>query len=78
LQTQCIAMDSPEYLKKVHDKLYSAVICDALDSMGFTNQSPRIQFNPYTGINKMMGRCKNTLWEDIYIMRILILMPYNL
>jgi 4-hydroxy-4-methyl-2-oxoglutarate aldolase len=59
-------MDSPEYLKKVHDKLYSAVVCDALDSIGFRNQSPRIEFSPYTGVNKVVGRCKTTLWEDIY------------
>jgi 4-hydroxy-4-methyl-2-oxoglutarate aldolase len=59
-------MNSPEYLKKIKDKLYSAVVCDALDSIGFRNQSPRIDFSPYTGITKMVGRCKNTLWEDIY------------
>lgn len=59
-------MDSSEYLNKIKDKLYSAVVCDALDSIGLTHQSPRIEFIPYTGITKMVGRCKNTLWEDIY------------
>ena len=55
-----------EDLQKIKDKLYSAVICDALDGMGYRNQSPCIQFHAYTGINKLVGRCKNTLWVDMY------------
>jgi regulator of RNase E activity RraA len=59
-------MDLPEDLQTIKDKLYSAVICDALDGMGFRNQSPRIQFHAYTGIDKLVGRCKNTLWIDMF------------
>lgn len=55
-----------EDLQIIKDKLYSAVICDALDSMGYRNQSPRAQFHAYTGINKLAGYCKNTLWVDMY------------
>src|SRR3989337_479028 len=55
-----------EDLQKIKDRLFSAVICDALDSMGYRNQSPRIQFHAYTGISKMVGRCKTTLWAEMY------------
>lgn len=59
-------MNFPEDLKTIKEKLYSAVICDALDSMGFKNQSPRINFRAYTGKNILIGRCKNTLWVDMF------------
>jgi 4-hydroxy-4-methyl-2-oxoglutarate aldolase len=59
-------MDIPEDLRKIKSELYSAVICDALDSLGYRNQSPRISFHSYTGIDRMVGRCKTTLWVDMY------------
>lgn len=59
-------MNLSKDLHRIKHELYSAVICDALDSMGYRNQSPKTQFNSYTGINKIVGRCKNTLWADIY------------
>lgn len=46
--------------------LYTAVICDALDSIGYENQSPRIQFSVNTGVERLMGRSKTTLWVDMY------------
>ncbi|WP_236975852.1 RraA family protein [Membranihabitans maritimus] len=52
--------------KDLTDRLYSAVICDALDSMGYSAQSPRIEFSGYTGVQKLMGRSKTTLWVDMY------------
>src|SRR4051794_18499358 len=52
-------------LEKMRELLYSAVVCDALDSMGYTNQSPRLQLRPYTGATKLVGRCKTTLWADM-------------
>lgn len=55
-----------EDLQRIKDRLFSAVICDALDSMGYRNQSPRTQFHAYTGIQKLVGRCKTTLWADMY------------
>lgn len=51
------------YLK---DTLYTAVISDALDSLGFRNQAIATQFTPYTGITKLTGRAKTTLWADIF------------
>lgn len=53
-------------IKTLQEKLYSAVICDALDSLGYTSQSPRLQFHAYTGIDSMVGRCKTTLWVDMF------------
>jgi regulator of RNase E activity RraA len=53
-------------IETLHEKLYTAVICDALDSMGFKHQSPRLQFHAYTNVASMVGRCKTTLWVDMY------------
>jgi len=46
--------------------LYAAVVCDALDSLGLVNQSPRVQLVPYSGDGLLVGRCKTTLWADMY------------
>lgn len=54
-----------EYLNSVKDRLYSAVLSDALDQMGYREQSPGVFFKAYTLNRKLVGRCKNTLWEDI-------------
>lgn len=53
-------------LETLQEKLYTAVICDALDSLGYTQQSPRLSFEAYTGIDRLAGRCKTTLWVDMY------------
>jgi 4-hydroxy-4-methyl-2-oxoglutarate aldolase len=52
-------------LEMMREVLYSAVVCDALDGLGYTHQSPRRQFLPYTGCDKLIGRCKTTLWVDM-------------
>lgn len=60
-------MDASTYsLEDIREHLYSAVICDVLDSLGYRHQSPRLSFTPYTGISQMVGRCKTTLWVDMY------------
>jgi 4-hydroxy-4-methyl-2-oxoglutarate aldolase len=46
--------------------LYSAVVCDALDTLGLRNQSPRIQLRPLTVPTVVVGRCKTTLWADMF------------
>lgn len=51
-------------------QLYSAVVCDALDSVGLRNQSPRIALPlqtclPDQGQGKLVGRCRTTLWADM-------------
>lgn len=53
-------------LEELKDQLYVAVISDVLDQMGYTNQATRITFNAYTGVTKLIGRSKTTLWADMY------------
>ncbi len=52
-------------LAMMREHLYSAVVSDALDGLGFKHQSPRLQFKPYTGNSLLVGRCKTTLWVDM-------------
>jgi regulator of RNase E activity RraA len=51
-------------LDQMRESLYSAVVCDALDALGFERQSPRIQFSVRTVDAALIGRCRTTLWED--------------
>ena len=52
-------------LTMMREKFTSAVVCDALDSVGRTNQSPRIQLRPLTTEGVLIGRAKCTLWGDM-------------
>src|ERR1700677_4976657 len=52
-------------LGMMREKLYSAVVSDALDAIGLRNQSPRIPLGPMTGISRLIGRCRTTLWADM-------------
>jgi regulator of RNase E activity RraA len=52
-------------LTMMRQSLYSAVVCDALDAMGYTHQSPRVQLTPLTTRTLLVGRCKTTLWADM-------------
>ena len=60
-------MKAPETItiQMMRQSLYSAVVCDALDAMGLPNQSPRVQLRPMTGQEKLVGRCRTTLWADM-------------
>src|SRR4051812_33789623 len=53
-------------LAQMRQSLYSAVVCDALDSLGFRNQSPRVALAPLTVETLLIGRCKTTLWADMF------------
>ena len=53
-------------IDKLKDELYVAVIADVLDQQGYRNQATRIPFHAYTGIPRLVGRCKTTLWADVY------------
>jgi len=53
-------------LPMIRESLYSAVLCDALDAMGLTNQSPRVRLAPMTGDYVLAGRCRTTLWADMF------------
>ena len=53
-------------IEEIGEKLYSAVVSDVLDHLGYRHQSPHIPFTPFTGSCKMVGRCKTTLWVDMH------------
>ena len=49
----------------MRESLYSAVVCDALDGLGFREQSPRVTLQSLTVDGVLVGRAKTTLWEDL-------------
>jgi regulator of RNase E activity RraA len=53
-------------LAMIRQKMYAAVVCDVLDSLGYRNQSPAVQLTAQTGCNMLVGRCKTTLWANMY------------
>ncbi len=53
-------------LEMMRQMLYSAVICDALDEVGLRRQSPRLPIRPLTTGHLLIGRCKTTLWADMF------------
>ena len=52
-------------ISQMRERLYSAVVCDALDQLGLKNQSPRVPIKPLTVPGVLIGRCKTTLWADM-------------
>jgi regulator of RNase E activity RraA len=52
-------------LPMIRDRLTSALVSDALDRLGYRRQSPALRLQPWTGINKLVGRAKTTLWADM-------------
>lgn len=55
----------PITLEMMRERLFAAVVCDALDSLGLLNQSPRISLPPQTVDAVLIGRCQTTLWADM-------------
>lgn len=60
-------MSENRSLSQIREHLYSAVISDALDAAGYRQQCLATDqpLLPRTGINRLAGRCRTTLWEDI-------------
>jgi regulator of RNase E activity RraA len=50
----------------MREKLYSAVVCDALDAVGRRDQSPRVPLKPLTSEVVLIGRAKTTLWAEMF------------
>ena len=50
----------------MRESLYAAVVCDALDGLGYKNQSPNVPLPPLTTETTLVGHCKTTLWGDMY------------
>ena len=57
---------TPITLEMMRSAVYSAVVADALDGLGWHEQSPRIELRPWTVDGVLIGRCKTTLWGDLY------------
>jgi 4-hydroxy-4-methyl-2-oxoglutarate aldolase len=51
--------------EQMRGELYSAVVCDALDSLGYSRQAVRVSLRPLTWEGLLVGRCKTTLWADM-------------
>lgn len=58
-------LEEPITLPMMRDALYSAVVADALDSLGLRRQSPRTALAPMTVDRTLIGRCRTTLWVDM-------------
>jgi 4-hydroxy-4-methyl-2-oxoglutarate aldolase len=52
-------------IEMMRQSLYSAVVCDVLDSLGHPRQSPRIPLKPVTIESVLVGRAKTTLWIEL-------------
>src|SRR5689334_5580173 len=59
-------LDGPITLTMIRQSLYTAVLCDALDSLVYKHQSPRVPLQPMTGDQLLAGRCQTTLWADMF------------
>lgn len=53
-------------LEMMRESFYSAVLCDALDALGYKNQSPRVELPPCTVQGVLIGRAKTTLWTEMF------------
>lgn len=52
-------------LPMMREHFTAAVVCDALDALGYTRQSPRLPLKPLTVPGVLVGRCKTTLWANM-------------
>ena len=55
----------PITIEMMRESLYAAVVCDALDALGYPHQSPRVPLRPWTTDRLLVGRCKTTLWTEM-------------
>ncbi|MEM6332290.1 MAG: RraA family protein [Planctomycetota bacterium] len=60
------ASDTPQNLEELGHVLRSvAAVADALDMIGLKSQCPRVPLPARTGVERLIGRCRTTLWEDL-------------
>jgi 4-hydroxy-4-methyl-2-oxoglutarate aldolase len=52
-------------LAMLRERLYTAVVCDALDRVGLRDQSPRVALQPLSVPGLLVGRARTTLWEEL-------------
>ena len=53
-------------LDMMRGSFYSAVVCDVLDGLGYRRQSPQVPLTALTVDGVLIGRCKTTLWADVF------------
>lgn len=58
--------DSSITFAEMREHLYSAAVADALDELGWREQSPRVPLSPLTIDTVVVGRCRTTLWGDLF------------
>jgi regulator of RNase E activity RraA len=63
--TSSDSSQQPITLAMMRESLYTAVVCDALDALGYRNQSPRVALPCQSGGPRLVGRCRTTLWADM-------------
>ncbi|WP_437194118.1 RraA family protein [Planctomicrobium sp. SH527] len=51
---------------KYESILYSAVVSDALDALGYRKQVAVSELRPVTVSRTLIGRCRTTLWGDLF------------
>lgn len=51
--------------EQIREGLYSAVVCDALDSLGYRRQAVGVAISPLTTDAMLVGRAKTTLWAEM-------------
>lgn len=63
-----MAMGTPAEitLDMMRQSFYAAVMVDALDGLGLRRQSPRVPLPPLTVDRVLVGRCRTTLWADMF------------
>lgn len=49
----------------IREKLFTAIVSDALDDAGYHEQSIPDLVKPMTGVKLLVGRARTTAWEDI-------------
>jgi len=55
-----------DLFQMMQEQLYSGVICDILDEVGFRNQAMREDIRPLVADTVLVGRAKTILFSDVY------------
>jgi regulator of RNase E activity RraA len=55
----------PPDFAAIRSQLYSAVVADVLDALGYRNQAVACELRSTSGAGLLTGRAKTTLWEEV-------------
>jgi len=58
--------NTPDYFDEIKEQLYSAVISDVLDSLGYRNQTMEPHLRPVEPSMVLVGRAKTVLAAEVY------------